>query len=130
MDFADIFLDKLANIFSEQTKVNKYAIKLEKDKQPAYEPIYSLRPVKLKTFKTYIKTDLANGFIWASKLLASALILFIYKLNNRLYLCLNYQGLNDLMIKNRYLLPLIGKLLDWLDQAKQFAQTDLISAYY
>ena len=63
LDFADIFLEKLANILSEQIGVNKYTIKFEKGKQPPYGPIYSLRPVELEIFKTYIKTNLANGFI-------------------------------------------------------------------
>ena len=65
-DFDYIFLEKLANIFPEQTRVNKHAIKLEKSKQSPYGPIYSLRLIEFKTFKTYIKTNLANGFIWAS----------------------------------------------------------------
>ena len=67
-DFADIFFEKSENIFPKQTGSNKHAIKLEKGKQPFYGPIYILKPVELKTFKTYIKTNLANGFIWALKL--------------------------------------------------------------
>ena len=34
------------------------------------------------------------------------------------------------MIKNRYFLLLIRKLLDWLEQAKRFTQLNLTSAYY
>ena len=67
LDFADLFLEKLANVLSEQTRANEYAIKLEEGKQPPYGPIYSLGLVELKTFKTYIKTNLANGFIQALK---------------------------------------------------------------
>ena len=63
LDFTDVFLEKSANILSEQTGVNEHTIKLEKGKQPPYGPIYSLWPVKLKFFKTYIETNLANGFI-------------------------------------------------------------------
>ena len=43
---------------------------------------------------------------------------------------MDYWGLNNLIIKNWYLLPLIGKLLDWLSRVKQFTQLDLINAYY
>ena len=43
--------------------MNEHAIKLEKDKQLLFGPIYSLGPVELETLKTYIKTNLANGFI-------------------------------------------------------------------
>ena len=43
---------------------------------------------------------------------------------------MDYWGLNNLTIKNRYLLPLIGELLDWLGQTKRFTQLDLTNAYY
>ena len=51
----------------ENTGINKHAIKLKKNKQSLFEPIYSLTPIELETLKTYIETNLANGFIWLSK---------------------------------------------------------------
>ena len=99
-DFADMFSKKSANILSKQTKVNKHAIELEKSKQLPYQPINNLGPVEFKTLKIYIKTKLANGFIRASKSPAGALILFVRKPNSSFCLCVNYQALNNLMIKN------------------------------
>ena len=104
----------------EHTGINKHAIKLEDGKQPSYGPIYSLNLVELKTLKTYIKTNLANSFIQPLKSPISAPILFVYKLDGSFRLCIDYQGLNNLTIKNRYLLLLIGKSLDRLRQAKRF----------
>ena len=101
---------------------------MEEGKQLLYGPIYNLGPVKLKILKTYIETNLANGFIRASKTLVGALILFVRKRNGSFCLCVNYQGLNNLTIKHRYPLPLIGKSLDRLGRAKQFIQLDLTSA--
>ena len=69
-------------------------------------------PVELETLKAYIETNLVNGFIRLSKSPAGALILFNKKANGSLRLFVNYQGLNNLTIKNQYLLPLIGELLD------------------
>ena len=129
-DFADVFLEESANIVSERIGVNKYAIELKKGKQLPYRPIYSLKLVELKLLKTYIKINLANCFIRASKLAAGALILFVRKPNGSFCLCVNYWELNNLTIKNWYLLPLIGKSLDLLGRAKQFTQLDLISAYH
>ena len=68
-------------------------IKLEKTKQPPYEPTYSLDLVELETFKTFIETYLANSFIYALKLAIGALILFIFKPNGSVYLFVNYLGL-------------------------------------
>ena len=92
--------------------MNKYAIKLEKDKQPPFRPIYSLELVELEALKTYIKTNLANNFIRPSKSPIRAPILFNKKLNRSLRLCVNYRGFNNLIIKNQYLLPLIDESLD------------------
>ena len=100
--------------------MNEHTIELEKGKQPLFGPIYSLWLVELKILKTYIKTILANGFIWPFKSPARALILFDRKPDRNLCLCMDYWGLNNLIIKNWYPLPLIGKSLDWLGQAKQF----------
>ena len=51
----------------ENTEVNKYTIELEEGKQPLFGLIYSLGPVELETLKTYIETNLANGFIRPTK---------------------------------------------------------------
>ena len=117
-DFADVFLEKSANVFSERTRANEYTIKLKKGKELLYRPIYSLEPVELETLKTYIKTNLANDFIWALKSLAGALILFVCKPNGSFCLCINYHELNNLTIKNRYPLPLVDESLDQLGRAK------------
>ena len=112
LDFANVFSKKLAKMLLEQIRINNHAIKLEKNKQQLYKLIYSLDLVELKTLKTYTKTNLANDFIWPSKLSASTLILFFHKSNRSLRLCVYYSGLNKLQIKYRYLFPLIGKSLD------------------
>ena len=130
LDFADVFSEKSANVLPERTGANEHAIELEEGKQPPYEPIYSLGPVELETLKTYIENNLANGFIRASKSPASAPILFVRKPNGSLRLCVDYRGLNNLTIKNRYPLPLIGESLDRLGRAKRFTQLDLTSAYH
>ena len=129
-DFTDVFLKESAEMLPKNTGINKHAIELERGKQPIYEPIYSLGPVELKTFKTYIKTNLANDFIRFFKSPTVALIFFICKTDGSFYMCINYYGLNNLTIKNQYQLLLIEESLDWLGQAKPFRQFDLTSAYH
>ena len=129
-DFADVFSEAKALVLSECTELNEFAIDLEDGKQPPYGPIYILVPVELETLKTYIETHLKTGFIRPSKSLAGAPILFDKKPNGSLYLCMDYRDLNNLMIKNRYPLSLIGESLDRLGRAKRFTQFDLTSAYH
>ena len=101
-DFADVFSLELASELPEYTEINDHAIKLVDNRQPFYRPIYSLEPVELKTLKTYIETNLANGFIRLSKSPARASIFFDKKPDGNLQLCVDYWGLNNLTIKNRY----------------------------
>ena len=118
-NYSDVFLAENVAELSEHTGINDHVIELEKDKQPPFRPIYSLGPVGLEILKTYIETNLANGFIQPSKSPAGAPILFDWKPDRNFRLCVDYRGLNNITIKNRYLLTLIGESLDQLSQAKQ-----------
>ena len=129
-DYNDVFSAENAAEFPENTGMNEHAIELEESKQPPFGPIYSLGPVELETLKTYIKTNLANGFIRSSKSPARAPILFDKKPDGSLRLCVDYRSLNNITIKNRYLLPLIGESLDRLIRARRFTQLDLTNAYH
>ena len=97
---SNVFLAENVAELSKYTKINDYAIKLEKSKQLFFSPIYSLGPVELKTLKTYIEINLANDFIESFKFLARAPILFNRKPNKSLHFCVHYWGLNNIIIKN------------------------------
>jgi hypothetical protein len=44
--------------------------------------------------------------------------------------CVDYRALNEVTIKNKYLLPMIDDLFDQLKGAKYFSKIDLRSRYY
>ena len=129
-NYSNVFSAEYTAKLPENTGMNEHTIKLEEGKQPLFGPIYSLGPIELETLKIYIETNLANGFIQPSKSLAEAPILFDRKPDGSFCLCMDYWGLNNLIIKNRYPLLLIGESLDWLGQTKQFTQLDLTNAYH
>ena len=81
--------------------------------------------MELKTSKTYNKTYLRPRFIWLFQSPANIPIFFDKKLDGSFCLCVDYQGLNNLTIKNQYLLSLISEAVDCLGQAKQFTQQNL-----
>ena len=111
-DYSNFFSAEHTAELLENTGINEHAIKLEEGKQPLFGPIYSLGPIEFETLKTYIETNLANGFIRPSKSPAGASILFDRKPDGSLRFCVDYQGLNNLTIKNQYLLSLIGESLN------------------
>lgn len=87
-------------------------IELKNSKQLLYRLIYSQGLVKLEILKIYIKTYFKTGFIWPLKFSAGTFILFDKKVNSSFRLCVNYQDLNNLIIKNQYPLSFISKSLD------------------
>ena len=112
LDFANISFKKLTTVLPEHSEINIYAIDLKKDKQPPYGLVYSLSPVELETLKIYIKINLANGFICSSIFPVGALILFDQKSDGSFRLYVDYQGFNNLIIKNKYPILLIVESLD------------------
>ena len=97
-DYSNIILAIFIMQLPEYTGMNNHIIKLKKDKQPFFGPIYNLGPIELETLKTYIEINLANGFIYPSKSFTGALILFNQKPDVSFYLCVNYQDLNNFKI--------------------------------
>ncbi len=129
-DLADVFSPRLAAKFPELPVINDHAIGLVDDWQLPYGPIYSLEPMELETLKAYIENNLASGFIRPFKSPAGVPIIFDKKPDGSLRLCVDYRGLNNLTIKNRYPLPLVGELFDQLGRAWCFIQLDLTNAYH
>ena len=76
-NFSDVFSSNSVVELPEYTKINNHLINLLDNKQPLYSSIYSLELVELEMLKIYIETNLASSFIWPSKSLIGALILFV-----------------------------------------------------
>ena len=52
-------------------------------------------------------------------------MLFVKKEDGTLRLCIDYRQLNNLTVKNKYLLPIIDDLFDQLKGASIFSKIDL-----
>ena len=89
-NYGDVFSAEYAVELPENIRINKHTIELEEGKQLPFGSIYNLEPVELETLKTYIKTNLANGFIWPSKSPAKTPILLNRKSNRSLRFCVDY----------------------------------------
>jgi hypothetical protein len=57
-------------------------------------------------------------------------MLFIKKKDETLRLCINYRGLNNLIIKNKYPLLLIDELFNQLQGSCCYSKLDLWQGYY
>ena len=57
-------------------------------------------------------------------------MLLVEKKDKSLRMVVDYRGLNEVMIKNKYPLPMINDLFDQLQGAKVFSKIDLRSGYH
>ena len=95
-----------------------YKILLEDRKKPTHSPIYTLSAKELEALRDYLDKNLAKEFIRPSTSPAGYLILFVPKKDSKLQLCVDYQWLNMITVKNCYPLPLILEIQDWIQEAK------------
>ena len=80
--------------------------------------------------ETHIEDSLAAGCICPSASPAGTGFFFVEKKDKTLRPCINYRGLNDITVKNRYPLPLIASAFELLQGATVFFKLDLRNAYY
>ena len=73
---------------------------------------------------------LDKGFIRVSNSPTTAPILFIKKLKRGLRFCIDYKGLNRVIKKDRYPLPLIYETLRNINKAKWFTKLNVIATFY
>ena len=101
---------------------------------PGTGPI-SKRPYRMPTkgleeIKKQIKKLLDKGYIRPSSSPWGSPVLLVEKKDGSLRMVVDYRGLNEVTIKNKYPLPMINDLFDRLQGAKVFSKIDLRSGYH
>jgi hypothetical protein len=94
------FFNIFKTVHPPQQHETDHAIELKPNTEPPFMRTYNLSPAELKALDKYINEALANKWIRESKSPAGAPILFAPKKNSKLWLCVDYQGLNAIIIKN------------------------------
>ena len=87
-------------------------------------------PDELKELKLQLKDILNKGFILPSISPWVAPVLFVKKKNGTLRMCIDYQKLNKVTIKNKYPVPRIDYLFDQLQGSSFFSKIHLLSGYH
>ena len=81
---------------------------------PVSRAPYRLAPAEMAELKKQLEEQLDKGFIRPSTSPWGAPVLFVKKNDESFRLCIDYRGLNKMIIKNKYVLPCIDELLDQL----------------
>ncbi|WZZ36163.1 hypothetical protein YC2023_019564 [Brassica napus] len=108
---------------------NPFTITLEPEAKPIAKTPYRMAPAELAELKKQLEDLLEKGFIRSSFSLWGAPVLFLKKDGSK-RLCIDYCGINNITIKDKYPLPRIDELLDQLKGASWFSKIDLASGYH
>jgi hypothetical protein len=99
-----------------------------KELKPQY--IYLLSEKELTVLREYINENLKKGYIRFLILSTRYPVLFVPKLNGKLRMYIDYRQFNAIIVKNRYILPLIHKMQDRIKGSKIFTKIDIRERYY
>ena len=113
-----------------RNRLYDHSIPLKPDTTPPFGPLYGMSHKELLVLKEYIEENLSKGFIRHSSSPAGAPVLFVKKADGSLRFCVDYRGLNEMTVKNRYPLPLIQETLARLQKARWYTKLDLRDGYY
>ncbi|WVZ93518.1 hypothetical protein U9M48_039490 [Paspalum notatum var. saurae] len=127
-DYPDVFSEELG---LPPDRDVEFKIDLVLGTAPVSRRPYRMAPNELRELKVQLQEHLDKGFIRPSSSPWGCLVLFVEKKDQGgKRLCVDYQPLNVVTIKNKYPLPHIDILFDQLAGAKVFSKIDLRSGYY
>nr|GFA90394.1 retrotransposon protein, putative, Ty3-gypsy subclass [Tanacetum cinerariifolium] len=108
----------------------EFQIDLVPGAAPVARAPYRLAPFEMKELAEQLKELSDKGFIRLSSSPWGASVLFVKKKDGSFRMCIDYRGLNKLMVKNCYPLPRIDDLFDQLQGPSVYSKIDLRSGYH
>ena len=129
-DFREVFSKVKANSLPSHRPYD-CAIDLQPGSSPPRGRLFSLSTPERKAMEEYIGDPLATSIIRPpSSSPAGAGFSFVEKKDRTLHPCIDYRGLNEITVKNRYPLPLISSAFELLQGSTIFSKLDLRNAYH
>ncbi|GJR97880.1 putative reverse transcriptase domain-containing protein [Tanacetum coccineum] len=127
-DFPKVFPEDLSGL--PPTRQVEFQIDLMPGTAPIARAPYRLAPSEMKELSEQLKELSDKGFIRPSSSPWGAPVLFVKKKDGSFRMCIDYQELNKLTVKNRYPLPRIDDLFDQLQRSSVYFRIDLRLGYH
>ncbi|GJS39766.1 reverse transcriptase domain-containing protein [Tanacetum coccineum] len=127
-DFPEVFAKDLSGL--PPTRKVGFHIYLVPGAAPVAWAPYRLAPSVMKELADQLQELSDKGFIRPSSSPWGAPVLFVKKKDGTFRMCIDYQELNKLTMKNRYPLPRIDDLFDQLQGSSVYSKIDLRSGYH
>ena len=109
-EYEDVFSDELSGLPPHRDV--DFVIELHPGTSLISMTPHRMAPIELQELKVQIQDLFDRGFIRLNTSPRGAPVLFAKKKDKILHLCIDYQQLNRVTIKNRYPLPRIDDLFD------------------
>ena len=106
-------------------KVWDHAIDVKEGFMPRKGKIYPLLRKERGEVREFIQEQLRKRYIWLLKSPQTVPVFFVEKKNGKKQIVQDYRYLNEWMIKNNYLLPLISDVLENIGMKKVFTKINL-----
>ncbi|GJR90850.1 putative reverse transcriptase domain-containing protein [Tanacetum coccineum] len=130
-DFPEVFPEELPGL--PPTRQVEIQIDLMPGAAPVARAPYQLALFEMKELSEQLQELSNKGFIRPSSSPWGAPVLFVKKKDGSFRMCIDYQELNKLTVKNRYPLPRIDDLFDQLQGSSIYSKIDLrsgLAGYY
>ncbi|GJT58404.1 putative reverse transcriptase domain-containing protein [Tanacetum coccineum] len=127
-DFPEVFPEELLGL--PPTRQVEFQIDLMPGAAAVVQTPYLLAPSEMKELSEQLQELSDKGFIRPSSSPWGAPVLFIKKKDGSFGMCIDYQELNKLTVKNRYPLSRIDDLFDQLQGSSVYSKIDLRSSYH
>ncbi|GJU42169.1 putative reverse transcriptase domain-containing protein [Tanacetum coccineum] len=127
-EFSKVFPEDLPGI--PPVRQVEFQIDLIPGAAPVARAPYRLTPSEMQELSDQLQELADRGFIRPSTSPWGALVLFVKKKDGSFRMCIDYQELNKLTVKNRYPLPRIDDLFDQLQGSSVNSKIDLRSGYH
>nr|GEU82439.1 putative reverse transcriptase domain-containing protein [Tanacetum cinerariifolium] len=127
-EFLKVFLEELPGL--PPVCQVEFQIDLIPGAAPVAHAPYRLAPSEIQELSNQLQDFADLGFIRPSTSPWGAPVLFVKKKDGSFKMCIDYQELNKLTIKNRYPLPIIDDLFDQLQGLSIYSKIDLRLGYH
>jgi hypothetical protein len=127
-EFPDVFLEELPRMPPDREV--EFVIDLLPGTAPISKRPYRMSMEQLKELKKQLTELQESGYICPSSSPWGAPVLYVQKKDDSERMCVDYQSLNDVTIKNKYPFPRIEDLFDQMRGSRVFSKIDIRSGYH
>jgi hypothetical protein len=127
-DFSDVFREELPGMPPDREV--EFVVDILPGTAPISKRPYRMSVEELKELKKQLTELQEAGYIRSSSSPWGASVLFVQKKDGSQRMCVDYRSLNDVTVKNKYMLPRIEDLFDQMIGARVFSKIDHRSGYH